>query len=211
MCVTSATGQLNSCSQVASRQGLGARSKSIAQHPETCLHECVIRRILAIIGSAIFFVLAPGFVAGMVPWWMSHWRVEAALLGLPALRVLGGVLLTVGAVGLLDSFGRFAIQGIGTPAPVFPTRHLVVTGLYRYVRNPMYVAVVSTILGQGLILGNVGLLEYGGLVWILFHVFVMIYEEPTLRASFGSEYATFCAEVPRWIPRLSPWRVHPDV
>ena len=84
----------------------------------------MIRRILAIGGSAIFLVLAPGFVAGMVPWWISHWRVEAALLGLPALRFLGGVLLALGAVGILDSFSRFAIQGIGTPAPVFPTRHL---------------------------------------------------------------------------------------
>ena len=104
----------------------------------------------------------------MVPWWISHWRVEAALLGLPALRFLGGVLLALGAVGILDSFSRFAIQGIGTPAPVFPTRHLVVTGLYRYVRNPIYVAVVSTILGQGLIFGNVSLFEYGGLVWLFF-------------------------------------------
>ena len=147
----------------------------------------------------------------MVPRWISHWRFEAALLGLPVLRFVGGVLLALGAIGLLDSFGRFAIQGIGTPAPVFPTRQLVVTGLYRYVRNPMYVAVVSTILGQGLVLGNVGLLEYGGLVWLLFHLFVLIYEEPTLKARFGSEYATFCAGVPRWIPRLTPWRAHPDV
>ena len=100
-----------------------------------CLNECEIRRILAIVGSAIFLVLAPGFVAGMVPWSISHWRVEAALLGLPMLRFLGGVLLALGAVGILDSFGRFAIQGIGTPALVFPTRHLVVTGLYRYVRK----------------------------------------------------------------------------
>ena len=119
------------------------------------------------------------------------------------------MLITVGVIGLLDSFVRFAVQGVGTPAPVFPTRHLVVTGLYRYVRNPMYVAVVSTILGQGLILGNVTLLEYGGLVWLLFHLFVLVYEEPTLRASFGSEYKLFCTEVPRWIPRFTPWRGHP--
>ena len=112
----------------------------------------MIRRVLAIVGSAAFLVLAPGFVAGMVPWWISHWRFETALLGLPVLRVAGGALFALGATGLLDSFGRFAIQGIGTPAPVFPTGHLVVTGLYRYVRNPMYVAVVSAILGQGLIL-----------------------------------------------------------
>jgi protein-S-isoprenylcysteine O-methyltransferase Ste14 len=175
------------------------------------LDECVVRRILAIGGTAIFLVLAPGFLAGMVPWWISHWRVEAALLGLPALRFLGGVLVALGAVGILDSFSRFATQGIGTPAPVFPTRHLVVTGLYRYVRNPIYLAVVSTILGQGLILGNVSLLEYGGLVWLFFHFAVLIHEEPTLTASFGSDYAAFCAEVPRWIPRLTPRPSHPEV
>jgi len=147
----------------------------------------------------------------MVPWWISHWRVEAALLGLPVLRLVGGALLALSVAGLLDSFGRFAIQGIGTPAPVFPTRHLVVTGLYRYVRNPMYVAVVNAILGQGLILGNIQLLEYGGVVWFLFHLFVLIYEEPTLRATFGSEYTTFCAEVPRWIPSFTAWTSHPSV
>src|SRR5689334_4757474 len=146
----------------------------------------------------------------MVPWWISHWRVEAALLGLPVLRLAGGALLALGITGLLDSFLRFALQGIGTPAPVFPTRHLVVTGLYRYVRNPMYVAVVSAIVGQGLLFGNVAVLEYSGIVWLLFHVFVLLYEEPTLRVSFGSEYKVFCAEVPRWIPRLTPWRGIPQ-
>jgi protein-S-isoprenylcysteine O-methyltransferase Ste14 len=74
----------------------------------------------------------------------------------------------------------------------------------------MYVAVVSTILGQGVILGNVTLLEYGGLVWLLFHLFVLVYEEPTLRASFGSEYELFCTQVPRWVPRSTPWRGHPQ-
>ena len=95
---------------------------------------------------------------------------------------------------------------LGTPAPVFPTRRLVVTGLYRYVRNPMYVTVVITIIGQGLILGNLRLLEYSAVVWLPAHLFVLVYEEPTLRASFGSEYKSYCAEVPRWIPRLTPWR-----
>ena len=160
---------------------------------------------MAIVGSAIFLVIAPGFVAGLVPWWISHWRVEAPFFGMSILRFAGGVLIVLGAIGLLDSFIRFAVQGLGTPAPVFPTRHLVVTGLYRYVRNPMYVAVVSTILGQGLILGNVMLMEYGGVVWLLFHLFVLVYEEPTLRGTFGSEYESYCEAVPRWIPRLTPW------
>lgn len=165
-----------------------------------------MRKVLAVVGSAVFLVIAPGFVAGLVPWWISHWQVEAPFLGMPPFRIAGGVLVALGVAVLLDSFVRFALQGVGTPAPVFPTRHLVVTGLYRYVRNPMYVAVVSTILGQGLIFGNVTLLEYGAVAWLLFDTFVLIYEEPTLRATFGAEYQSFSAEVPRWIPRLTPWK-----
>jgi protein-S-isoprenylcysteine O-methyltransferase Ste14 len=160
------------------------------------------RKVLALVGSALFVVLAPGFVAGFVPWWISRWRIEPAFFGLALFRWIGGALIVVGALGLLDSFARFALQGVGTPAPVFPTRHLVVSGLYRYVRNPMYVAVVFTILGQGLVLGNVRVLAYGGMVWLLFHLFVVIYEEPVLRASFSAEYVSFCAKVPRWIPRI---------
>jgi protein-S-isoprenylcysteine O-methyltransferase Ste14 len=170
----------------------------------------MIRKVSAIIGSAVFLILAPGFVAGLVPRWISHWQLEAAFFGMPLFRFAGGMLIALGVAGLLDSFVRFAVQGVGTPAPIFPTRHLVVTGLYRYVRNPMYVAVVSTILGQGLVLGNVTLLEYGGVVWLLFHLFVLAYEEPTLRAGFGPEYKVFSAEVPRWIPRFTPWRSHPE-
>jgi protein-S-isoprenylcysteine O-methyltransferase Ste14 len=168
------------------------------------------RKLLAIIGSAVFLVIAPGFVAGLVPWWISHWRLEAPFFGTPLFRFAGGLLITFGAMGLIDSFIRFAVQGLGTPAPVFPTRHLVITGLYRYVRNPMYLAVASSILGQGLLFGNVTLLEYGGLVWLLFHIFVLVYEEPTLRATFGPEYEVFCAEVSRWIPRITPWKGHPE-
>ena len=107
---------------------------------------------------------------------------------------------------LLDSFARFALRGLGTPAPIFPTHRLVVTGLFRYVRNPMYVAVVSLILGQGLFFGNVRVLAYGVAVWVAFYLFVLIYEEPTLRNTFGLEYEEFCANVPRWIPRVRPWR-----
>jgi protein-S-isoprenylcysteine O-methyltransferase Ste14 len=160
------------------------------------------RKVLAIAGTALFLVIAPGFVAGLVPWWISRWRMENPFFGMLLFRIVGGALISLGIVGLLDSFARFALQGLGTPAPVLPTRHLVVSGLYRYVRNPMYVAVVSLILGQGLLLGNARLLEYGALVWLVFHIWVLAYEEPTLRGSFGAEYTHFCAEVPRWIPRI---------
>ena len=106
---------------------------------------------------------------------------------------------------LLDSFGRFALLGLGTPAPVAPPRHLVVSGLYRRVRNPMYVAVLALVLGQALLLGHAVLLEYAAAAWAGFHLFVLLYEEPTLRRSFGAEYERFCANVPRWIPRLRAW------
>jgi protein-S-isoprenylcysteine O-methyltransferase Ste14 len=96
------------------------------------------RRLLAIVGSAVFLVIAPGFVAGFVPWWISRWRLQAPFFGMPIFRLIGGALIALGVASLLDSFMRFALQGVGTPAPVFPTRHLVVSGLYRYVRNPMY-------------------------------------------------------------------------
>jgi protein-S-isoprenylcysteine O-methyltransferase Ste14 len=164
-----------------------------------------MRRLFAILGSAAFLVIAPGVVAGYVPWLISHWQIEAPLLNFFPFRVAGGFLITAALPGLLDSFARFAIKGLGTPAPVFPTRHLVVTGLYRYVRNPMYVSVVSIILGQGLLMGNLRVLEYGLAVWAAFHVFVLAYEEPTLRSTFGAEYEVFCKNVPRWIPRLTPW------
>jgi protein-S-isoprenylcysteine O-methyltransferase Ste14 len=119
---------------------------------------------------------------------------------------VGGVLVARGVLVVADSFARFALKGLGTPAPVFPTRHLVITGFYRYVRNPMYVAVVAVIIGQGLIFGNMRVLAYGALVWLGFHLFVVAYEEPTLQATFGPEYERFRAGVPRWIPGLSSWR-----
>jgi protein-S-isoprenylcysteine O-methyltransferase Ste14 len=89
-----------------------------------------------------------------------------------------------------------------------PTRRLVVSGLYRYVRNPMYVAVTSIIVGQGLLFGSVATLEYGAVVWLCFFLFVLAYEEPALRATYGDEYKRFCANVPRWIPRLRPWEAN---
>jgi protein-S-isoprenylcysteine O-methyltransferase Ste14 len=165
-----------------------------------------MRRILAIVGSAIFLVVAPGIVAGYVPWRICRWHVEAPLLGISSLRLVGVLLIAAGLTVLLDSFARFALQGLGTPAPIFPTRHLVVSGLFRYVRNPMYIAVVSLILGQGLFFGSILVLEYGVAVFVGFYLFVLIYEEPTLLKSYGREYEEFCANVPRWIPHLRPWR-----
>ena len=101
-------------------------------------------------------------------------------------------------------FARFALQGLGTPAPIAPPRNLVVSGLYRYVRNPIYVAVVAVILGQAVLFADWHLLGYGALIWLFFHIVVIAYEEPTLRQSYGAEYESYCANVPRWLPRLTP-------
>jgi protein-S-isoprenylcysteine O-methyltransferase Ste14 len=165
----------------------------------------MLGRLRPIIGSVVFFLVAPGVVAGWIPHALSGWRLRPPLLGFVPARLLGGFLVAVGVTCLLDCFARFAILGHGTPAPVAPTRSLVVSGLYRYVRNPMYLAVVSTILGQGMLLGSVALLGYGGVVWLLFHLFVLVYEEPTLRDRFGGSYGAYQARVRRWWPRLAPW------
>jgi protein-S-isoprenylcysteine O-methyltransferase Ste14 len=165
-----------------------------------------MRRAAAIAGSAVFLVIAPGTLALYLPWLFSHWQIAPPLLGFFPFRGLGVLLIGIGLPLLLDSFARFAWQGLGTPAPIAPPKHLVVTGLYRYVRNPMYVAVTSMIIGQGLLFGNTRVLEYGLVVWLGFHIFVLAYEEPTLRSKFGDEYKEFCAHVRRWWPRIKPWK-----
>lgn len=160
-------------------------------------------RTRAILGSAAFLVAAPGVVAGLVPWLISGWPPRTIILPLAA---LGALLLAGGGLLLLECFARFAWQGRGTPAPVAPTERLVVTGAYRRVRNPMYVAVIALILGQAALFADWRLAAYGLVVWALFHAFVVAYEEPTLRRSFPDDYACYFAAVPRWIPRITPWR-----
>jgi protein-S-isoprenylcysteine O-methyltransferase Ste14 len=165
-----------------------------------------MQRPAAIVGSAIFFVVVPFVLAGVIPWSMTQWQFQPPFLGLEFTRWLGVLLIIVGVPGLVHSFGQFALKGLGTPAPIAPTEHLVVSGLYRYVRNPMYVAVTAVIFGQALLLGYVSLLIYGALFWLATHLFVLAYEEPTLVETFGAEYERFRANVPRWIPRVTPWR-----
>jgi protein-S-isoprenylcysteine O-methyltransferase Ste14 len=164
-----------------------------------------VQRPTAILGSAIFLVIAPGTLAVYVPWRITHWHIAVPLLGFAGFRIIGVLLIIAGLPVLLNSFARFALQGLGTPAPVAPPRRLVVTGFYRHVRNPMYVAVLLLIVGQGLLFGSDMLLKYAVVVWLGFFVFVLLYEEPTLRNKFGAEYEEYCAHVPRWIPRVKPW------
>ena len=159
-------------------------------------------RTAALGASFLFLLLAPGTVAGLGPFWINGWRAEP---GPPALRGLGLAVIAAGLYLLLECFGRFALQGRGTPAPIAPPERLVITGPYRRVRNPMYVAVVALILGQAALFADLRLLGYAALIWLAFHFFVLLYEEPTLRRTFPADYATFTAAVPRWLPRLRPW------
>lgn len=168
-------------------------------------------RASASLGTAIFFLVAPGSFAGLAPWWISHWRLNQPFFRFSPFRAAGVLILVVGLLAVLDSFARFALEGLGTPAPMLPTQSLVVNGLYRYVRNPMYLALLCVIFGQAFLLGNTALLVYGAMAWLLTHVFVLFYEEPTLRATFGAQYSGYCAHVPRWIPRFTPWRRKPAV
>jgi protein-S-isoprenylcysteine O-methyltransferase Ste14 len=160
----------------------------------------------AALGSAVFFVIAPFTFAGILPWFITRWEFQPAFFGLETIRAIGVALIVIGVTWLIDSFARFALQGLGTPAPVAPPQKLVVTGLYRYVRNPMYVAGLAAVLGQAVLFGDRRLLLFGALFWLAAHIFVVSYEEPQLERTFGTQYRTFRANVPRWIPRLTSWR-----
>jgi protein-S-isoprenylcysteine O-methyltransferase Ste14 len=158
-----------------------------------------VRKALAAIGSALFFLLAPGATAGLIPWWLTGWEVNEYWL--PA-RVAGAVLLAAGALVLVSAFVRFVVEGVGTPAPVAPTEQLVVGGLYRYVRNPMYLAVAATIVGQALLLGQPILLAWAAVFLAATATFVHVYEEPALRQRYGAQYDAYCEAVPGWWPNV---------
>jgi protein-S-isoprenylcysteine O-methyltransferase Ste14 len=163
----------------------------------------VTGRARAAAGSLVFLVVAPGVVAGLVPWLLTGW--DASDPSRPAL-VVGWGLIGAGTVVLLSAFARFVLEGIGTPAPVAPTERLVVGGLYRFVRNPMYLAVAAVIVGQALVLGRPVLSAYAALFGVAVWTFVRAYEEPTLARRFGADYEAYRRAVPGWLPRLRPWR-----
>jgi protein-S-isoprenylcysteine O-methyltransferase Ste14 len=161
-----------------------------------------MRRLGPALGSALFFVVAPGVAAGLVPWLLTGWDSSDPPVWIAA---VGGLLTAGGALVLLHSFARFVVEGRGTPAPVAPTERLVVGGLYRHVRNPMYVAVTAAIAGQAMLLARPWLLAYAAVFWCVTAAFVRLYEEPTLSSRYGEEYAAYRRAVPAWLPRLRGW------
>ena len=166
-----------------------------------------MRRSYAAIGTAAFFFIAPGVVAGLLPWWLTRWQVQTPFPGWIVFRFSGGALIAAGLAFLIHAFARFVTEGAGTPAPVAPTEHLVVGGAYRYVRNPMYLSVLSVIVGQALVLGQFHLLTYAAIIAAIMVAFVRAYEEPVLSQKFGAEYDDYRRGVPGWWPRLQkPYR-----
>lgn len=161
-------------------------------------------RTSAIFGSAVFFLAAPCVVAGLLPWLILDGYRLPLSMSLPY-AVIGCILIAVAVLVLLHSFARFALEGVGTPAPVAPTEKLVVGGIYRHVRNPMYVAVLSIIAGQALLFASWAVVLYGVVMGIAMASFVHFYEEPTLVRRYGDEYETYRRAVPGWLPRLTPW------
>jgi protein-S-isoprenylcysteine O-methyltransferase Ste14 len=170
-----------------------------------------MQRSAAAVGSAVFFVVAPGVVAGLVPWLISGWQLPGPWSPFAIIRMTSGaILLVIAVVLLVRAFARFVVEGGGTPAPVAPTERLVVGGDYRFVRNPMYLAVVVAVLGQAMIFSSRALLIYALAVWAIMAAFVRWYEEPVLLERYGDQYQRYRQGVRAWVPRLHPWQADAD-
>ncbi|MDQ6436485.1 isoprenylcysteine carboxylmethyltransferase family protein [Mesorhizobium sp. LHD-90] len=164
-----------------------------------------MRKGSAAVGSILFFLCAPCVVAGLIPFLLTD-RYRMPVSTQPAFVIVAALLVAAGLALLVHAFVRFVVEGLGTPAPVAPTARLVVGGAYRHVRNPMYLAVLSIILGQALLFGSFSVAVYAVVVAAAVVSFVHYYEEPVLAKRHGAEYETYRRAVPGWLPRLTPWR-----
>jgi len=150
--------------------------------------------------SVFFTILLPGTVAGLIPYNIVSRRAGEPVAHWGPAQYAALVPIAVGAAILLRCIWEFARQGRGTLAPVDPPRHLVVTGLYRHVRNPMYLGVLLVLLGESTLFSSLTLLKYAAGFALIAHLFVLLYEEPALRARFGDSYERYRQSVRRWIP-----------
>ena len=149
--------------------------------------------------AVLFALVLPGTVLIWVPLWLT--TLHDGHLQLGATRWVGLPVLTIGVAGLLWCIWDFAHQGRGTLAPVDPPQFVVRTGLYRVVRNPMYLSVLTALVGEAVVSESVPLIIWAVIVAITVHLFVVAYEEPTLRRQFGATYEAYRRAVPRWLPR----------
>ena len=163
-----------------------------------------MRRSTAAIGSVAWFVAIGGIFAVLIPWLITGWELHRPWPYWVVAQVAGVFLICAGLVPAVHVFVQFARAG-GTPIPLAPTRHLVVTGFNRYVRNPIYVGSVMIFVGEALLFGRPSLLLYAAVGWAAAAAFVRWYEEPALTRRFGAEYEAYRRAVPAWRPRLHPW------
>lgn len=161
--------------------------------------------------ALLFTAVVPGTLAGILPWLVvvagRSWFGPAGLgqtADLGPFHLVGWVLVGVGAAGYLWCTTEFVRRGDGTPNPLDPPRRFVASGLYRVVRNPMYVSVGLVILGQAIAHGSALVVLCLLALWLVVHLFVVLVEEPMLRRRFGAEYEEYLTRVPRWLPRLQP-------
>jgi protein-S-isoprenylcysteine O-methyltransferase Ste14 len=157
------------------------------------------RSVGPLLKTLVFTVFVPGTVAGYVPWRLR--RDAAPVTGVEEWAAITVIVVGI-AIYLHTAFWGFALIGGGTPAPIAPTKTLVVRGLHRFVRNPMYLGVALIIGGQAWLFHSRHIAIYLACFWVIAHLFVLVYEEPTLRRQFGEEYERYRASVPRWIPRI---------
>ncbi len=155
--------------------------------------------MLLLLKNLLFTVLVPGTVAFFVPYRIVFRGTESVRLDAVRLA-LAAPLVVLGLVIYFWCLWDFAVRGRGTPAPVDPPKHLVVRGLYARVRNPIYVGVLLVVTGWAVLFHSRAVLEYGIVLGLLFHLFVVLVEEPQLRRRFGASYQSYCRAVPRWLP-----------
>ncbi len=149
------------------------------------------------IKTGVFTLLVPLVVGVWVPQRMLSPGIAVGLMW----RIGGALLFVLGSIGYFWCAALF-VRAQGTPAPIFPTKSAVVSGLYRINRNPMYCSVLAVVIGQALFYQSRRIAEYALFLAVCFHLFVVFYEERDLRVRFDGEYEEFCRRVPRWIPRL---------
>jgi protein-S-isoprenylcysteine O-methyltransferase Ste14 len=154
---------------------------------------------MLLLRSIFFTFLFPGSVTVLIPYLILRAKEPGPDSG--AIHYFGLPLVAIGACGLIWCIWQFFSEGRGTLAPVDPPKELVVHGLYRVVRNPMYVSVVSILLGEAIYFGSIGILIEAATVFAVTHLFIVYYEEPYLKRRFGTAYDTYLQTVGRWIPR----------
>jgi protein-S-isoprenylcysteine O-methyltransferase Ste14 len=159
----------------------------------------VSQRFWSILNTLLFTIFVPGTVAILIPRWLlgGFTRLPGGVL-----TGIGGIVFLIGAAIYFRCAWEFAVRGLGTPAPIAPTKFLVTTALHRYVRNPMYIGVAMAILGDAVVSRSLHVAEYAGVMLLIAHIFVVLYEEPTLQRQFGESYEEYKRSVPRWLPRI---------